>query len=517
MALPRFNRTYQQLKAPENVPPVDLSKAFTMMSTSMANAMANRLKAQQAAQDAAYKRSQEIMDYGLEFTTKQQAELYKNLKTAGVNNPEIMSLGNSIIDNMTDWQLAAKKSSSREEQAYALENVGNARAKLNELLTIVEYGKAADKTFQEDFAADFNKVGQQGGVALTGDDDEFFRKYQLGMFVRNGVGKNLKEQYIVGDDGQWKIRYQSDLISSDPSFKDQGYVEVDAAEFFRYTPDLVPETDENIRKKLKEKKIWEPGTGVGKLYLDQENITSDISNDGRWITEKIPVNKQKFDADVAATITPIAAGHLASGNMAQIAWRETILPAIQDKEVINIETGEKTTWGKLMPKLTTGDGTIGGSKWDINSQTYYEMGFRQYAFDMIDQKDEFVTGKTVKNSQYGKSGKSDKEKAASLKLKAFDQYMENKGGKRELYNTFVKGPGRAVVDKLNDQLENLSITNEVAIDPNNDDIIIIDIAGPEPGKLKIDIKNPEKAIKQLRYAISGDYTLMQNINPLLKK
>ena len=242
MALPTFTRTYKAVDVPKNVAPVNLSQQFAVMSANMNKQFVRQQEAALKAQTAEAKRASDLLEYGLDFSTKNQAQLYKNMQTAGVNNPELYTAGNTLINNMTEWQIAAKKATSREEQAEALKNVAYARSKINELTLLTNEGKASDQLFAEDFADGFNTVGRQGGVATAGnmsfgpeEGGVDFNKYQLGMYVRNGIGKNLKEEFFV-EDGVYKIKYTSDNITK-AGYKD-GMV-VDAKEFLGFQPETV--------------------------------------------------------------------------------------------------------------------------------------------------------------------------------------------------------------------------------------------------------------------------------------
>jgi hypothetical protein len=327
MALPTFTRTYRSVDVPKNVAPVNLSQQFAVMSANMNKQFVKQQEAALRAQTAQAKRASDLLEYGLDFSTKNQAELYKNMQTAGVNNPELYTAGNTLINNMTEWQIAAKKATSREEQAEALKNVAYARSKINELTFLTNEGRAADQLFAEDFANGFNTVGRQGGVATAGnisfspeENGVDFNKYQLGMYVRNGIGKNLKEEFFV-EDGVYKIKYTSDNIIQ-AGYKD-GMV-VDAKEFLGFQPETVPKSNEDIEDKLKN--IWTKSKGANAVYQDPLVIEGEISTDGNYITEKIKFKKENFFKDVANAVDPIAAGNLASGNQAEIDLQTTLIP-----------------------------------------------------------------------------------------------------------------------------------------------------------------------------------------------
>jgi hypothetical protein len=415
MALPTFTRTYRSVDVPKNVAPVNLSQQFAVMSANMNKQFVKQQEAALRAQTAQAKRASDLLEYGLDFSTKNQAELYKNMQTAGVNNPELYTAGNTLINNMTEWQIAAKKATSREEQAEALKNVAYARSKINELTFLTNEGRAADQLFAEDFANGFNTVGRQGGVATAGnisfspeENGVDFNKYQLGMYVRNGIGKNLKEEFFV-EDGVYKIKYTSDNIIQ-AGYKD-GMV-VDAKEFLGFQPETVPKSNEDIDDKLKN--IWTKSKGANAVYQDPLVVEGEISSDGNYITEKIKFKKENFFKDVANAVDPIAAGNLASGNQAEIDLQTTLIPHFISKlgdegsfaytDTEGIEKSIKVSDLKNF-SLKQGDGSFGGNKWKIESQELYKELFRNYAFDYTgvgktintnDQGGYFVSGRTTK-------------------------------------------------------------------------------------------------------------------------
>ena len=415
MALPTFTRTYRAVDVPKNVAPVNLSQQFAVMSANMNKQFVKQQEAALRAQTAEAKKASELLEYGLDFSTRNQSALYKNLQTAGVNNPELYTVADNHINEMTNCQIGAKKATSREDQAAYLQCVAYQRQKVNELVSLTNEGKAADQLFAEDFANGFNTVGRQGGVATAGnisfgpeEDGVDFNKYQLGMYVRNGVGKNLKEEFFV-EDGVYKIKYTSDNIIK-AGYKD-GMV-VDAKEFLGFQPETVPKSNEEIEDKLKN--IWTKSKGANAVYQDSLVVEGEISADGNYITEKIKFKKENFFKDIANAVDPIAAGNLASGNQAEIDLQTTLIPhfiaKLGDKGSFTYTGADgkqkSITASELKNfRLQQGDGSSGGSKWDIKSQQLYKELFRNYAFDYTgvektintnDQGGYFVSGNTTK-------------------------------------------------------------------------------------------------------------------------
>ena len=106
-------------------------------------------------------------------------------------------------------------------------------------------------------------------------------------------------------------------------------------------------------------------------------------------------------------------------------------------------------------------------------------------------------------------------KTSELKLEAFEELIDTKGGKEKIYSAFVTGPGANVADQISLMLQDLAIPNEVLQVQDSEgnvdqDIIKIDVAGRE-GKIDIDVTKPDMAIAKLKYAISGDYSHVREL------
>jgi hypothetical protein len=106
-------------------------------------------------------------------------------------------------------------------------------------------------------------------------------------------------------------------------------------------------------------------------------------------------------------------------------------------------------------------------------------------------------------------------KTSELKLEAFEELIDTKGGKEKIYRAFVTGPGANVADQISLMLQDLAIPNEVLQVQDNEgnvdqDLIRIDVAGRE-GKIDIDITKPDMAVAKLKYAISGDYSHVREL------
>jgi hypothetical protein len=362
----------------------------------------DRLKAKKDAESEANKRLRADLDYAQNFYTTRSNQVRQNLKTLGVNNPTTYQTADSYLNQITDYQLAAKKSNTREEQRSILAEQAKKESELSEYISMIELGKASDKDFVDNYADSFNNIGQQGGAALTGEDNSLMRRYVSVMQARQGIGDNITEEmyYAPGEDGKpgsWMVHYNSDRIRQE--YGEEG-IHGPAAQIFGFTPEISPETDSDIRNSLKDKKIFKSDGSVTDNYLQLDKI-GEVTLGSGLIQEQTPLDKTKLMSDIAASVTPIAQGNLKSGNLANIDWTQEIRPwlvtQIKDGKIdANTKlAGTDKTYGQLVDyDLQIGDSNIGGSKWTMESQGVYESLFRDYAYDLVGPKQDYLAGST---------------------------------------------------------------------------------------------------------------------------
>ena len=138
-------------------------------------------------------------------------------------------------------------------------------------------------------------------------------------------------------------------------------------------------------------------------------------------------------------------------------------------------------------------------------EAYIEYGLKNYLPQQSD----------VRIVEPPKPEEVEAPKTSELKLEAFEELIDTKGGKEKIYKAFVTGPGANVADQISLMLQDLAIPNEVLQVQDNEgnvdqDLIRIDVAGRE-GKIDIDITKPDMAIAKLKYAISGDYSHVREL------
>ena len=243
------------------------------------------------------------------------------------------------------------------------------------------------------------------------------RRYVSVMQARQGIGDNITEEmyYAPGENGKpgsWMVHYNSDRIRQE--YGEEG-IHAPAAQIFGFTPEISPETDSDIRNSLKDKKIFKSDGSVTDNYLVLDDM-GEVTLASGLIQQQTPIDKTRLMSDIAASVTPIAQGNLKSGNLANIDWTQEIRPwlvtqikegkvdpntMIGDMTYAQITDYNTTTkkFGENPYDLQVGDSNIGGSKWTMESQGIYETLFRDYAYDLVGPKQDYVAGSTRKQSE----------------------------------------------------------------------------------------------------------------------
>ena len=504
MALPTFNRQYESVKAPGQVAQPNMAKIFADMSANMNRQYQDRLKAKKDAESEANKRLRADLDYAQNFYTTRSNQVRQNLKTLGVNNPTTYQTADSYLNQITDYQLAAKKSNTREEQRSILAEQAKKESELSEYISMIELGKASDKDFMDNYADSFNNIGQQGGAALTGEDNSLMRRYVSVMQARQGIGDNITEEmyYAPGEDGKpgsWMVHYNSDRIRQE--YGEEG-IHGPAAQIFGFTPEISPETDSDIRNSLKDKKIFKSDGSVTDNYLVLDDM-GEVTLESGLIQQQTPIDKTRLMSDIAASVTPIAQGNLKSGNLANIDWTQEIRPwlitQIKDGKVDPNTmiggmtyaqiTDYNTTTKKFGDKpydLQVGDSNVGGSKWTLESQGIYETLFRDYAYDLVGPKQDYIAGSTRRKpeptaqmrnqavQENRKQQRFDEIKNLPINKEEIRDYFVGKefGGKRILavenvVQKIERGNPRKIVTLLVESSGGKSITETIDITDSN--------------------------------------------------
>lgn len=253
-----------------------------------------------------------------------QEEALKNIKKGGIRNPSLAKLGNDLIWGIYYADAAAEKAKTREESKEASVALTKLNKSLQELYKIIEIGKDTDVIFmQEYFGIEGSKnPGQPGGMALVGRDTPLWCKT---MAIRNGLaGDDASEEYVVGDDGEIRLRYTGSILDGES-------VEKPALVWLGYDPGVILDLKgENIKMLQAPSTLSVDGEQVGiidnslqyndaYLLLDQKYI--EVSSDGKTQTEFIPANMAKIVNDTKARSSARANALLNDYQEANRVWR----------------------------------------------------------------------------------------------------------------------------------------------------------------------------------------------------
>ena len=285
-----------------------------------------------------------------------QEEALKNIKKGGIRNPSLAKLGNDLIWGIYYADAAAEKAKTREESKEASVALTKLNKSLQELYKIIEIGKDTDVIFmQEYFGIEGSKnPGQPGGMALVGRDTPLWCKT---MAIRNGLaGDDASEEYVVGDDGEIRLRYTGSIL-------DGKSVEKPALTWLGYDPGVVLDLKgENIKMLQAPSTLSVDGEQVGiidnslqyndaYLLLDQKYV--EVSSDGKTQTEFIPANMAKIVNDTKARSSARANALLNDYQEANRVWRNNFNMEEDLKFAVaangkNVDAGQQAEFQELM-------------------------------------------------------------------------------------------------------------------------------------------------------------------------
>ena len=164
--------------------------------------------------------------------------------------------------------------------------------------------------------------GQPDGMALVGGETPTWCKT---MVIRNGLdGKNSKEEYYIGEQGEIRLRYSGGVLNGE-------VVDKPALQWLSYDPGLIIDLkSENIKMLQSPSALDEAGEPVSILdkslqyndaYLLLDKAYQQVSDDGKTQTEFIPANMPKVIQAIKPKSRARASGLLADYTIANIAWR----------------------------------------------------------------------------------------------------------------------------------------------------------------------------------------------------
>ena len=285
-----------------------------------------------------------------------QEEALNNIKKGGIRNPSLAKLGNDLIWGIYYSDAAVAQAKTRQERNEASVALSKLNKSLQELYKIIEIGKDTDAIFmQEYFGLEGSKnPGQPGGMALVGRDTPLWCKT---MAIRSGLaGDSASEEYIVGDNGEIRLRYTGSILNGE-------VVDKPALTWLAYDPGVVLDLkSENIKMLQAPSTLNAEGEQVGiidnslqyndaYLLLDQKYM--EVSKDGKTQTEFIPANMAKIVYDTKARSAARANALLNDYQEANRVWRNNFNMEEDLKFAVaangkNVDAGQQAEFQELM-------------------------------------------------------------------------------------------------------------------------------------------------------------------------
>jgi len=285
-----------------------------------------------------------------------QEEALNSIKKGGIRNPSLAKLGNDLIWGIYYSDAAVAQAKTRQERNEASVALSKLNKSLQELYKIIEVGKDTDAIFmQEYFGLEGSKnPGQPGGMALVGRDTPLWCKT---MAIRSGLaGNSASEEYIVGDNGEIRLRYTGSILNGE-------VVDKPALTWLAYDPGVVLDLkSENIKMLQAPSTLNAEGEQVGiidnslqyndaYLLLDQKYM--EVSKDGKTQTEFIPANMAKIVYDTKARSAARANALLNDYQEANRVWRNNFNMEEDLKFAVaangkNVDAGQQAEFQELM-------------------------------------------------------------------------------------------------------------------------------------------------------------------------
>ena len=273
--LPKFSGKYTTAGAYER-PQTVLDKSGFIYAKTLSDLGQGFNKALQGVFDkrnaeALQARKNEEENY--KFQTQQQQQLIGQLAKAGINNDSLYKLGFDLISANSKLSLDIKQAQTQEDRTKYMNQQARVMRKLGEYQGLIAGIQDSASTYNSDVIENPSKVGQQGGVATVGTDQN--KDYNLGMPALTGTTKNASSEYYLDEDMNFRIRLTSDQISKQT---DKGYIDQDAGLFLSFDPLTVPNIDKEISDVLLGAKITDKNGNISQEYVDINNAKF-VTND----------------------------------------------------------------------------------------------------------------------------------------------------------------------------------------------------------------------------------------------
>jgi uncharacterized protein YpmS len=273
--LPKFSGKYTTAGAYER-PQTVLDKSGFIYAKTLSDLGQGFNKALQGVFDkrnaeALQARKNEEENY--KFQTQQQQQLISQLAKAGINNNSLYKLGFDLISANSKLSLDIKQAQNQEDRTKYMNQQARVMRKLGEYQGLIAGIQDSASTYSSDVIENPSKVGQQGGVATVGTDQN--KDYNLGMPALTGTTKNASSEYYLDKDMNFRIRLTSDQISKQT---EKGYIDQDAGLFLSFDPLTVPNIDKEISDVLLGAKITDKNGNITQEYVDINNAKF-VTND----------------------------------------------------------------------------------------------------------------------------------------------------------------------------------------------------------------------------------------------
>jgi len=273
--LPKFSGKYTTAGAYER-PQTVLDKSGFIYAKTLSDLGQGFNKALQGVFDkrnaeALQARKNEEENY--KFQTQQQQQLIGQLAKAGINNNSLYKLGFDLISANSKLSLDIKQAQTQEDRTKYMNQQARVMRKLGEYQGLIAGIQDSASTYSSDVIENPSKVGQQGGVATVGTDQN--KDYNLGMPALTGTTKNASSEYYLDEDMNFRIRLTSDQISKQT---EKGYIDQDAGLFLSFDPLTVPNIDKEISDVLLGAKITDKNGNISQEYVDINNAKF-VTND----------------------------------------------------------------------------------------------------------------------------------------------------------------------------------------------------------------------------------------------
>tara|TARA_B100001057_G_scaffold447100_1_gene486315 strand:+ start:1097 stop:2602 length:1506 start_codon:yes stop_codon:yes gene_type:complete len=354
--------------------------------SNVAKATTNYIDFTRQKNDERAKKIQEQLNWAAEYASKNQEQVYTNLRKLGADSIYSEEADN-VLNLVTEYRIAMQNASTKEELKIAQERFGKAQKRLQQLYGVIEMDEKSKIFYGEEF--DPATAGMQGGMSKSkpGTAD-----WVAAQNVNNGFAKGQKEVYWDDETGAYKMKFSGENI--------EGVIDKDARLLFGYDPGRVPGIDSMIY-----------ATYQKAGYLDKNNQLTDSAMSNYKFT-KLSDNG-KYETLYTAT----AANRIAQNTTSQFeSQARSFFTVPEDAEnvwaIIGKESNKQFSASELLQQ---------GSE----MQTEFVKAYAEYASKLIPNYKENNTYQTKAVSGKGGKGGSGEAKALANAEAFVVQFSEN--------------------------------------------------------------------------------------------